>query len=92
VAEAATDHWILRMTVGVPADSQDHVWIIRRANTAERKEKYLPLGRLRQATAACLHRPFSSSTKLATSSATGATQARGTTGPSRTTAFLSIKR
>ncbi len=32
------DHWILGMTVGVSVDSQDHVWIIHRANTPERKE------------------------------------------------------
>jgi len=33
-------HWILGNTIGVSADSQDHIWIIHRQNSLERMETY----------------------------------------------------
>ncbi len=34
------NHWILGNTIGVSADTQDHVWIIHRAGSLEPKEVY----------------------------------------------------
>jgi DNA-binding beta-propeller fold protein YncE len=34
------NHWVLGATIGVSVDSQDHVWIVHRANTLEPMEIY----------------------------------------------------
>ncbi|HYM09533.1 MAG TPA: hypothetical protein VEU62_02310, partial [Bryobacterales bacterium] len=35
------NHWVIGATIGVTADSNDHIWIIHRASSLEAKEKYL---------------------------------------------------
>src|SRR3984957_5635759 len=34
------NHWVIGNTIGVSADSQDHIWIIHRAGSLEAKEIY----------------------------------------------------
>src|SRR5712692_4530403 len=34
------NHWIMGNTIGVSADSKDHIWIIHRAGSLEAKEVY----------------------------------------------------
>src|SRR3981081_3323813 len=34
------NHWVMGNTIGVSADSQDHIWIIHRAGSLEAKEVY----------------------------------------------------
>jgi hypothetical protein len=35
------NHWVIGATIGVAADSNDHIWIIHRASSLEAKEQYL---------------------------------------------------
>jgi DNA-binding beta-propeller fold protein YncE len=35
------NHWILGATIGVSVDAQDHIWVVHRQGTLEKKETYL---------------------------------------------------
>jgi DNA-binding beta-propeller fold protein YncE len=35
------NHWVLGATIGVSVDAQDHIWIVHRQGTLEKKETYL---------------------------------------------------
>ena len=37
------NHWVIGSTIGVAADSNDHIWIIHRAGSLEAKEQYLTM-------------------------------------------------
>src|ERR1700677_2547901 len=35
------NHWILGATIGVSVDAQDHIWVVHRQGSLEKKETYL---------------------------------------------------
>ena len=85
------NHWYQGMSIGVGVDANDHVWIVHRPDSRQRRSKRRKTRR--PARAARRRRRFSSSTRPATCSATGAARtATATSGPARTTASPSTTR
>ena len=84
--------WVLGMTIGVGVDSQDHVWIVHRADTRVGRSKPPPTRSRRPRRAAARRRRCSSSIRPAISSATGAGRAKATNGRCRITASSSTTR
>ena len=79
------NHWLMGMTIGVSVDAQDNIWIIHRQGSLEagrtpRHDESADRHVLR-----CRRRPFWSSIRTATCSATGADRATATIGRTRTT-------